>query len=64
LRKRLRDEVNYRFQLGYTRYFLPGRYYRKFDMPNPWPWALLPLLQLPLNAVLETLRPRWSACER
>jgi hypothetical protein len=23
-RKRLRDEINYRAQVGYTRYFLPG----------------------------------------
>jgi hypothetical protein len=64
VRKRLRDEVNYRFQLGYTRYFLPGGYYRKFDMPNPWPWALLPLLQIPLNASLETLRPFVPAVAR
>jgi hypothetical protein len=63
-RKRVRDEVNYRFQLGYTRYFLPGGYYRKFDMPNPWPWALLPLLQIPLNASLETLRPFVPAVAR
>jgi hypothetical protein len=46
-RKRLRDEVNYRAQVGYTRYFLPGRFFRRYEMPNPWPWALHPLLQAP-----------------
>src|SRR5438270_666288 len=46
-RKRLRDEINYRAQLGYTRHFLPGRFYRSYDMPNAWPWALHPLLQAP-----------------
>ena len=48
LRRRLRDEVNYRAQLGYTRYFLPGSFYRRYEMPNPWPWALHPLCQAPL----------------
>jgi hypothetical protein len=43
-RRRVRDEVNYRAQLGYTRYFLPGKFYRKYDLPNAWPWALHPLL--------------------
>ncbi|MDT4912537.1 MAG: hypothetical protein QOC66_1665 [Pseudonocardiales bacterium] len=55
-RKRLRDEINYRAQLGYTRYFLPGRIYRRYDLPNPWPWALHPLLQAPAILVADTLR--------
>jgi hypothetical protein len=60
LRKRIRDEVNYRFQLGYTRYFLPGRFYRRYDMPNPWPWALLPALQIVPNFIVEMLARRSS----
>jgi hypothetical protein len=55
-RKRLRDEINYRAQLGYTRYFLPGRFYRRYDLPNPWPWALHPVLQAPVILVADTLR--------
>jgi hypothetical protein len=55
-RRRLRDEINYRAQLGYTRYFLPGRVYRRYDLPNPWPWALHPLLQAPVIFVADTLR--------
>jgi hypothetical protein len=52
-RKRLRDQVNYRVQLGYTRYLLPGRFYREYDLPNPWPWALLPALQVVPNLLLD-----------
>jgi hypothetical protein len=55
LKKRLRDETNYRFQLGYTRYFLPGRFYRQYDLPNPWPWALLPAIQVPFNLTIDLL---------
>ncbi|MDT4940720.1 MAG: hypothetical protein QOJ34_809 [Pseudonocardiales bacterium] len=55
-RRRVRDEINYRAQLGYTRYFLPGRFYRRYDLPNPWPWALHPLLQAPVILVADTLR--------
>lgn len=52
-RKRLRDEVNYRAQLGYTRFTL-GSMYRKYDMPNPWPWALHPFAQWPVNFAATT----------
>ncbi|MDT5049536.1 MAG: hypothetical protein QOG75_5434, partial [Mycobacterium sp.] len=52
-RKAIRDKFNYRIQLGYTRYFLPGQFYRSYDMPNPWPWALLPLLQIPVNLTVD-----------
>jgi hypothetical protein len=54
-RKAIRDRFNYRIQLGYTRYFLPGRFYRSYDMPNPWPWALLPPLQVPINLTVDLL---------
>ena len=63
-RQRLRDELNYRAQLGYTRYFLPGSFYRRYDMPNPWPWALHPLLQAPVIFAVETLRRRSATVER
>lgn len=64
LRQRLRDEVNYRAQLGYTRYFLPPGFYRRYEMPNPWPWALHPLLQAPLIFIVESLRRRSATAER
>jgi hypothetical protein len=60
-RKRMRDEINYRVQLGYTRHFLPGRFYRRYDMPNPWPWALIPLLQIPANLTVDLLAHRIPA---
>jgi hypothetical protein len=55
LRKAIRDRFNYRIQLGYTRYFLPGRFYRSYDVPDPWPWALLPPLQIPINLTIDLL---------
>jgi hypothetical protein len=64
LRRRVRDEVNYRAQLGYTRYFLPRGFYRRYEMPNPWPWALHPLLQAPLIFAVESLRRRSATVER
>lgn len=56
LRKRLRDEVNYRVQIGYTRFWSLPLTYRRHRMPFPWPWALHPLLQFSLNMTLETCR--------
>jgi SAM-dependent methyltransferase len=55
LPKTVRDQFNYRIQLGYTRYFLPGSFYRSYDMPNPWPWALLTPLQIPINLTIDLL---------
>jgi hypothetical protein len=55
IRKRLRDELNYRAQLGYTRYFLPRRFYRRYQMPSAWPWVLHPLAQAPVNFTAGTL---------
>jgi hypothetical protein len=63
-RKRLRDAFNYRMQLGYTRHFLPGRFYRRYDMPNPWPWAVIPLLQIPANLTVDLLAHRSPAVAR
>ena len=53
--KAIRDQFNYRIQLGYTRYFLPRRFYQSYDMPNPWPWALLPPFQIPVNLTIDLL---------
>lgn len=56
LPKRLRDELNYRMQIGYTRYWSAPGTYRRHHMPGPWPWALHPLAQLPVIGALETAR--------
>jgi hypothetical protein len=56
LRKRLRDEVNYRAQIGYTRFWSLPATYRRHQMPRAWPWALHPLLQFPVIFTLETAR--------
>ncbi|KAA0080077.1 DUF2236 domain-containing protein [Mycolicibacterium sp. P9-64] len=63
-RKAIRDQFNYRMQLGYTRYFLPGRFYQSYDMPNPWPWALFPVLQVPINLAVDLLAHRSERIER
>lgn len=55
-RKRLRDELNYRTQIGYTRFWMLPASYRRHEMPNPWPWALHPLIQFPFVFSLETVR--------
>lgn len=62
--KAIRDRFNYRIQLGYTRYFLPRRFYNSYDMPNPWPWAFFPLLQIPINLAFDLLAHRSSRVER
>jgi hypothetical protein len=56
LRKRIRDELNYRVQIGYTRFWMLPLTYRRHEMPNPWPWALHPVMQFPFVLGLETLR--------
>jgi uncharacterized protein YeaO (DUF488 family) len=55
-RKRVRDEINYRVQIGYTRFWSLPMTYRRHDMPFPWPWALHPLIQFPAVFGLETCR--------
>jgi len=37
---------------------LPGRFYHRYDMPNPWPWTLIPLLQIPANLTVDLLAHR------
>jgi ER-bound oxygenase mpaB/B'/Rubber oxygenase, catalytic domain len=56
LRKRIRDELNYRTQIGYTRFWMLPVTYNRHQMPRPWPWALHPLAQFPLVLALETAR--------
>jgi hypothetical protein len=51
-RTRTRDEINRRAQIGYARYFLRRGFYRSYDMPNPWPWAFHPVLQIPVNLAI------------
>jgi hypothetical protein len=55
VRKRVRDEFNYRAQLGYTGFFLPPSFTRRYDMPRLWPWALHPVAQFPANFAATTL---------
>lgn len=56
LRKRLRDEVEYRALIGYTRFWMLPQSYKSHAMPRAWPWVVLPVLQAPPLLVLETLR--------
>jgi len=56
LRKRVRDEINYRVQIGYTGYWLLPATYSRHRMPRRFPWVLHPVLQLPVVLSLETLR--------
>jgi hypothetical protein len=56
LPKRVRDELNYRAQIGYTRFWLLPATYNRHRMPNPWPWGLHPLVQFPFVLTLETFR--------
>ncbi|WP_194832944.1 oxygenase MpaB family protein [Nocardia sp. XZ_19_369] len=55
-RKRLRDEINYRIQIGYTAVWLPPTTYAKHAMPQRFPWILHPIAQAPLIFAWETLR--------
>ncbi|WP_306361382.1 oxygenase MpaB family protein [Nocardia sp. CC227C] len=55
-RKRLRDEINYRMQIGYTGVWLPPSTYARHTMPRRFPWVLHPLVQAPLIFGAETLR--------
>jgi hypothetical protein len=63
-KRRVRDEFNYRVQIGYTRFWLPGAFYRQYDMPFPWPWALQPILQVPVNLAVgigRKISPRFDS---
>jgi hypothetical protein len=56
IRKRIRDELNYRSQIGYTRFWMLPMTYNRHEMPRPWPWALHPVVQFPVVLTLETFR--------
>ncbi|WP_282776267.1 MULTISPECIES: oxygenase MpaB family protein [unclassified Nocardia] len=55
-RKRLRDEINYRMQIGYTGVWLLPSTYARHSMPRRFPWVLHPIVQAPLIFGAETLR--------
>jgi hypothetical protein len=55
---RVRQELEHRLHLGYTRFFLPPPLYRRFGLPPAGVFALHPLLQLPFIFSAETLRRR------
>jgi hypothetical protein len=55
-RKRIRDELNYRAQIGYTALWLPPATYARHDMPRRFPWVLHPIIQAPVIFAVETLR--------
>ncbi|MFI1920185.1 oxygenase MpaB family protein [Nocardia sp. NPDC020380] len=54
--KRIRDEFNYRIQIGYTAFWLPPATYARHRMPKRFPWVLHPIMQAPLIFGAETLR--------
>jgi hypothetical protein len=56
LGKRLRDEVEYRALIGYTRFWMLPKSYKSHEMPRAWPWVLLPVLQAPALLLMETAR--------
>lgn len=54
--KRIRDEFNYRVQIGYTAFWLPPATYARHRMPARFPWVLHPIVQAPVIFGAETLR--------
>jgi hypothetical protein len=55
-RKRVRDEFNYRMQIGYTGLWLLPATYSRHRMPKRLPWVLMPVAGVPVTFLLETLR--------
>ncbi|MUL67866.1 hypothetical protein BOO86_25570 [Mycobacterium sp. CBMA 234] len=55
-RKRIRDEFNYRMQIGYTGLWLSPATYARHTMPRRLPWVLLPVAAIPVTFALETAR--------
>ena len=58
LKKRLRSELNYRRQLGYTANFVSGHTYKINRLPKAGLWRLYPLVQFPANFLFDTIRMR------
>ncbi|MGW0250698.1 oxygenase MpaB family protein [Nocardia goodfellowii] len=54
--KRIRDELNYRVQIGYTGFWLPPATYAAHNMPRRFPWVLHPLVQFPFQLTAEAAR--------
>jgi hypothetical protein len=61
--ERLRQALDHRVHLGYTRFFLPPWTYRKNDLPAAGLWALHPLLRFPFIFAAETLRRAFPALD-
>jgi hypothetical protein len=62
--KRLRDEIEYRALIGYTRFWMLPASYKSHEMPRAWPWVLLPVLQAPVLLLMETARRLVPALDR
>ncbi len=60
---RLRQTIDHRVHLGYTRFFLPPWTYKKNELPPAGLWALHPLLQFPFIFTAETLRRTFPALD-
>ncbi|MBL9019676.1 MAG: DUF2236 domain-containing protein [Myxococcales bacterium] len=56
LRARLRDELEHRLHLAYTRLFVSPRSHREHQLPGAGPWVLLPLAAAPFVALREVAR--------
>lgn len=61
--RRLREALENRVHLGYTRFFLPPPIHRANRLPGAGPWALLPLLTFPARFTAETLRRTFPPLE-
>jgi hypothetical protein len=64
LGKRMRDEIEYRALIGYTRFWMLPKSYKSHEMPRAWPWVVLPVLQAPVLFLMETLRRFVPALDR
>ena len=62
--ERLQHELDYRSLIGYTRFWMAPWRYNSHSMPNPWPWAMAPLLQAPFLFAFEFLRRGVPAVDR
>lgn len=62
--KRLRDEIEYRALIGYTRFWMLPKSYKSHRMPRAWPWVVLPMLQAPVLLLMETARRLVPALDR
>jgi hypothetical protein len=62
--KRVRDEIEYRALIGYTRFWMLPKSYKSHQMPRAWPWVVLPVLQAPFLLTMETARRLVPALDR